>query len=110
MPVDPNLLDMYLQTVDREPVVGVDANNEPVYGPVIVGEVCKIVQKQVRVESDSEEGLFSSSQIHYPEEKSIDARDKITLPAPFKPSTPKILFVAQETGLEPGVQHTVVML
>ncbi len=112
MPVDPNLLDLYGNFVDHQSHLGLDRNNEPILGAP-ANRQCKIVQEQIRVESDGEESRVSGTQIHFPEFVDVDARDIFTLPAPFSPTKPAIMKVKQHTGLDPATvlpEHTVVLL
>lgn len=94
MPVDPELLELYVDEVQIEPYVSTDFNNVDTYGAAVT-YAAKIDAKIEEVLRRTGDVALSSHRVALDDIYEIDEKDRITMPsnARFKVTNPEILAV-----------------
>lgn len=106
MPVDPELLELYVDSVDIEPFQGEDFDNVTSYGAAVPYRA-KIDAKTEEVLKKTGDIALSTHSVALDDVYPIDERDRITMPARFRISNPVIAAVKEWTD-ETGPHHTTV--
>lgn len=106
MPVDPELLELYVDTLIIEPFQGDDFNNVTSYGAP-VNYRSKIDAKTEEVLRKTGDVALSTHSCALTDVFPIDERDRVTMPARFKIANPIIAAVKEWTD-EMGPHHTTV--
>lgn len=106
MPVDPELLEFYVDTVTIEPFEGDDFDNVPSYGAPVPYRA-KIDAKTEEVLRKTGDVAVSTHSIALDDVYSIDPKDRLTMPARFAVRQPEIVATPQWTD-EVGPHHTTV--
>ena len=105
MPVDPELLELMVDTIDQEPFLGQDFDNVESYGPAVTHQ-CHISAHTEEVLRDTGDTALATHRIVLSDRVPFDERDKITMPARFKVTNPEILAVLEFTDNDPvNPQH-----
>lgn len=110
MPVDPELLDMFNETVMIEAYLGKNFDNVPQYAAAAPYQ-CKIDAKTEEVLRRTGDTAVSTHRVVLTDNYQIDERSRITMPTRFRIASPEIMAVRDWT--EPGfgpLHHTTLMV
>ncbi len=98
MPLDPQLIELMIDTVTIEPKTGIDKFNNIQYGDAVTVQ-CQIERMNKRVLDRTGRELISTVGIILATpELSVGAEDRVTLPDGSQPAIMEVLAVKDEVG------------
>lgn len=106
MPVDPELLELYVDTITIEPFLGSNFENVKSYGAPVPYRA-KIDAKTEEVVRDTGDVVKSTHSVAMDDVYPIDPRSRINMPVRFQITNPEIRAVMEWTD-EIGPHHTTI--
>lgn len=106
MAVDPELLELYVDSITIEPSPTISKSAQNAYGAAVT-HAAKIEGKRRLVKDANGRERLSTVTVYLTDVVTVDVNDRITLPAVWVPRSPQIMAI-ERLGDETGGHHSVI--